>query len=144
MAKEEPVILLKFKSGNTLLNSENYAHVAERRVAENGAETAFRGLTMTKLRKFYGLIMNIYTRINTPADFEKHKSDLQYLKVRMAYEAGREKSEAGREKPVKEFLEKTCLMSAIDYIATYEQFVLYCRYAESLVAYFKFYGGKES
>ena len=65
-------------------------------------------------------------------------SDLQYIKVKMAYESGRE-----RNRDVKEFISQTFLMVLLDQIETYEQFVLYCRYAESLVAYFKFYGGKE-
>ena len=56
----------------------------------------------------------------------------------MAYESGRE-----RNRDVKEFVSQTYLMILLDQIQTYEQFVLYCRYAESLVAYFKFYGGKE-
>ena len=34
-------------------------------------------------------------------------------------------------------------MDYLDSIQSYDQFVLYCRYAESLVAYFKFYGGEE-
>jgi CRISPR-associated protein Csm2 len=52
--------------------------------------------------------------------------------------------EAGREQVVKEFLNKTYLMIAVDTIKNYEQFLLYCRYAESLVAYFKFYGGEDN
>lgn len=51
--------------------------------------------------------------------------------------------EAGREDAVKGFLEATGLMKAIDELHSYEQFLLFCRYAESLVAYFKFYGGKD-
>ena len=34
-------------------------------------------------------------------------------------------------------------MALLDQVHSYDQFILYCRYAESLVAYFKFYGGKE-
>ena len=98
---------------------------------------AFWGdLTTTKLRGIYGLVTNVYSRVNDAADFEKCKGDLQYIKVRMAYEAGRDKS-------VKEFLRITHLMDAVSRVQTYDQFLLYCRFAESLVAYFKFYGGKE-
>lgn len=104
--------------------------------AEGRGGVNFPKLTMTKLRGIYGLIMNVYTRINVPEDFEKYKSEIQYLKVKMAYEAGRELS-------VKDFLDKTFLMHALDYVTSYDEFVLYCRYAESLVAYFKFYGGKD-
>ena len=93
---------------------------------------------MSKLRGIYSLITNIHARVNKPEDLEACMSDLQYIKVKMAYESGRE-----RNQDVKEFISQTYLMILLDQIQTYEQFVLYCRYAESLVAYFKFYGGKE-
>ncbi|NHM16479.1 type III-A CRISPR-associated protein Csm2 [Eggerthellaceae bacterium zg-887] len=135
MAKDSIVSL---NLGGATLSSENYADFAEKCILDGrrGEGAPFRGLTTTKLRSLYGLIMNVYTRINLPEDFEIHKSDLQYIKVKMAYEAGRESA-------VKEFLGKTKLLEAIGKVESYEQFMLYCRYAESLVAYFKFYGGKE-
>lgn len=136
MAQKKPVVLLRLPNGTTL-DSTNYASCAERSMAAEGrGGVNFPKLTMTKLRGIYGLIMNVYTRINVPEDFEKYKSEIQYLKVKMAYEAGRELS-------VKDFLDKTFLMHALDYVTSYDKFVLYCRYAESLVAYFKFYGGKD-
>ena len=78
----------------------------------------------------------MYTRVNTPSDLEESFSDLQYIKVKMAYESG-------RDSVVKDFISETRLMTLLDQIHSYDQFMLYCRYAESLVAYFKFYGGKE-
>jgi CRISPR-associated protein Csm2 len=97
---------------------------------------ASRLLTTTTLRSIYALIMNIYVKIRTPQEYEDAKPDIQYLKVRMAYEAGREDS-------VKNFLNDTHLRSLVDGVTSYEQFMLYCRYAEALVAYFKFFGGKD-
>lgn len=121
------------------LTSENYARIAEQIVRANkekGREGWFEGLSTTKIRNMYSLVMNVYTRITDKESFEANKGDLQYIKVKMAYESG-------REKVVKNFIQGTGLMSAIDNISTYDQFLLYCRYAESLVAYFKFYGGEE-
>ena len=123
------------------IDGSNYAVVAEAVMSEksgNGQKRVLRdgGLSMSKLRGIYGLITNVYTRANTPDDFNDSISDLQYIKVKMAYESGREKN-------VYNFIARTGLMFMLDQIKTYEQFVLYCRYAESLVAYFKFYGGKE-
>ena len=122
----------------------SYARKAERIMRElnegsarRGGKSSFGGLTTTKLRGIYSLIMNVYTRVNSPADFERCKSDIQYLKVKMAYESGREKA-------VKDFLQKSKLMAIVDDVRSYNQFKLYCRYAESLVAYFKFYGGKDN
>ncbi len=135
MAKDSIVSL---NLGGATLSSENYAEFAEERIlaGKRGEGAPFGGLTTTKLRSLYGLIMNVYTRVNDSEDFKTHKSDLQYIKVKMAYEAGRERA-------VKEFLEKTKLLEATGEVKNYDQFMLYCRYAESLVAYFKFYGGKE-
>ena len=44
---------------------------------------------------------------------------------------------------MKEFIQVSYLLKALDNVKTYDQFRLYCRYAESLVAYFKFYGGRD-
>lgn len=126
--------------GGRELTSQNFASLAEERmtVVTGGGERelAFKELSTSKLRGIYAMIMNIYTQIDNFKDYEDHKADLQYLKVKMAYEAGREGA-------VMRFLKKTSLMALIDGISDYDQFILYCRYAESLVAYFKFYGGKE-
>ena len=118
------------------LTSENYADSAERRVKNYMDKYTRDRVTMTKLRGIYSLVMNVYTRVNDAADSQRNKGDIQYLKVRMAYESGREAS-------VKQFLEETSLREQLGYITSYEQFMLFCRYAESLVAYFKFYGGEE-
>lgn len=123
----------------------NYADVAEEvmekeskrdRNDRDGFFNGYDSLTTTSLRSIYSMIMNISTEIEGVEEFERRKGDLQYLKVRMAYEAGRKGS-------VKKFLKATGLDDAISSVATYDQFLLFCRYAESLVAYFKFYGGKE-
>lgn len=131
--------LATFKSGKRI-DDTTYADFAQEKMEELSRDVVrgqkFGGLTTSKLRGIYGLVMNVYTKINEPSDFARHVSDLQYLKVKMAYEAGREDS-------VKNFLNKTYLRDLISYVKTYEQFLLYCRYAESLVAYFKFYGGKD-
>ena len=118
------------------ITDENYASMAEG-LMDPAKGSAFGKLTTTKLRGIYALIMNVYARINTGEDYEQHKPDIQYLKVRMAYEAGREDS-------VKAFLTATHLMKLVDGIASFEQFKLYCRYAEALVAYFRFFGGRDS
>lgn len=137
MSQDGTVVLLGFTNGNKL-DETNYADKAKGYVekARDDRGRLFGGLTTTKLRSIYGLIMNVYTKINEPSDFKKHQSDIQYLQVKMAYESGREPT-------VKQFVDSTHLMDAVSRIKTYEQFLLYCRYAESLVAYFKFYGGRD-
>ena len=133
MGKKEPTVLLKASQGLEL-NEGNYADQANRIMGER--ERRFPRLTTSKLRGIYGYIMNVYTRIDAPEEFERYCSEVQYLKVRMAYESGRDRD-------VKAFVETSHLLQALDYVKDYDQFKLYCRYAESLVAYFKFYGGKD-
>jgi CRISPR-associated protein Csm2 len=68
-------------------------------------------------------------------------AEVKYLKVKLVYQAGRDSS---RDNQVKTFVEKSGLLQRIDSIGTsiskYEDFA---RYLEALVAYHKFYGGKD-
>lgn len=138
----KPTVVLEIP-GRGVITDLTFAKIAEAIIApldQAGQKRvfAFARLSMSKLRGIYSLITNIHARVNTSGDLNACMSDLQYIKVKMAYESGRE-----RNQDVKEFISQTFLMVLLDQIKTYEQFVLYCRYAESLVAYFKFYGGKE-
>lgn len=137
MSQNDTIVSLSLTDSEKL-DETNYADKAKGCVekSKDNYGKLFGGLTTTKLRSIYGLIMNVYTKINEPSDFMKYRSDIQYLQVKMAYESGREQT-------VAKFIDKTHLMDAVSRIKTYEQFLLYCRYAESLVAYFKFYGGKD-
>lgn len=132
---EQGAVVLK-GPGAFVVSSEDYATVAESLMKRYSEQKDFKWLTTTKLRGIYSLVMNVYVRVNMPEEYERFKPDIQYLKVRMAYEAGRERS-------VKTFLSMTHLMDLVDAIASFEQFRLYCRYAEALVAYFKFFGGRD-
>ena len=64
-------------------------------------------------------------------------AEVKYLKVKIVYQAGREKA-------VKKFADNAGLIRRIDGIGTsipkYEDFA---RYIEALVAYHKFYGGRD-
>lgn len=124
------------RQGGPSITSDTFATIAEGAITQSKEQQGFRDLTTTKLRSIYSLIMNVYTKVNNQQEYVDNRSDIQYLKVRMAYEAG-------REWPVKQFLDITGLMVLVDSISSFEQFRLYCRYAEALVAYFKFYGGRD-
>lgn len=130
------MIKLELIPGKYTLTSENYANTAERLMKGYLEKAEGQKLTTSKLRGIYAMVMNVYTKANSPQEYQACKSDIQYLRVRMAYEAGREPA-------VRSFLLKTRLMDVLGKVETYDQFMLYCRYAESLVAYFKFFGGKD-
>ena len=127
------VDVIALSNDEIALSESDFADKAQE-VMKN-REKDFRELTTTKLRNIYSQVINVSTKVNNESEFQAHIADIQYLKVKMAYESGRERS-------VEQFLGKTQLMALLDNVKTYEQFTLYCKYAESLVAYFKFYGGR--
>lgn len=137
---QQKEITLRSKNSSFVLDQFNYADKAEQIVHEesiaSGHGKLFGGLTRTKLRGIYALIANVSVRATSHEDFKNYLPDIKYLKVRMAYAAGRDKY-------VKNFLEKTHLMDFVSDVHDSDQFRLYCRYAESLVAYFKYYGGED-
>jgi len=62
---------------------------------------------------------------------------LQYLKVKLIYAAGRHKE-------VKNFILASDIDRYLDNIGdSKEAFILYSRYMEALVAYHRFYGGRD-
>lgn len=102
-------------------------------------------LKTNQIRKFLSAVTVLTNKVNRykmqhPNDKElpaELAAQVQYLRVKMAYQAGRDKD-------VKKFVEKAGLDARIcdikNSIAKYEEFA---RYMEALVAYHKYYGGKD-
>ena len=125
--------------------AEHYVDRAEKAIRKmivvdkNGREKI--NLTTSKIRNILFLVPDLYN------DAQRHRSEelsddlynrVQYLKMRMAYEAGREKT-------VKNFLDTANLLQEINRIGKSKKALLeFCHYMEALVAYHKFYGGKEN
>lgn len=90
------------------------------------------------------MISTIYNEvIHHPSDKlnEDIVERLKYLKMRFAYEAGRE---TGREKAVKNLIEVAKIFEIIDWVGNDKQrCILFCKYMESIVAYHKFNGGRD-
>ncbi len=99
----------------------------------------FNGLTTSKLRTLFSVVNNLYTKNYTSKDKLLSGSmidELEYVKVKFAYESGREVS-------VKNFLNETKLIEVIDQVieqGTKKSFLDFCHYFEGLVAYAKYYG----
>ena len=126
------------------LNNRNFADTAEQvilslQVPDRRGNKTLK-VTTSKIRNLLAMTNTIYNQAKKERDQELSEalqSDLQYLKMRIAYEAGRDKD-------VKDFVEKAQLMKHMGSIkADREQLLLFCKYMESLVAYHKFYGGKD-
>ena len=126
------------------LTKSNYANLAENVMLEMSYVDQVGNrkidLTTNKIRNLLSLTNVLYTRAlqkRSEVLDEDFVSDIQYLNVRFAYEAGRDKN-------VRNFLQKACILEYVKRIGTNrDELLLFCRYMESLVAYHKFYGGKD-
>lgn len=68
---------------------------------------------------------------------EELQMEIEFLRVSISYRAGREKL-------VREFVEKADLLNMVkDIDGDIKAFENFCRYIEALVAFHKFYGGQE-
>lgn len=64
--------------------------------------------------------------------------EIRYLQVKLVYQAG-------RDKVVKDFIDKAELLPMVKEIGnSIVKFEEFCRYVEALVAYHKYYGGKDA
>ena len=104
-------------------------------------------LTKSQIRKFLVAVnaltnkINMYrTRTEQAAVLSQAlAAEVKYLKVKLAYQSAKDNSGS-----VKDFVEKARLKDCLDKIGTdlrrYEEFA---HYIEALVAYHKFYGGRD-
>lgn len=108
--------------------------------SSNGKEefVLFGGLTTSKLRNLMENVNRLHTMIfnsNTDKLSEQFLDELEYLKVKFYYEAGREAT-------VNTFISKTFMIPIIDRVIKKQSkryFLDYCKYFEALVAYAKYY-----
>lgn len=98
-------------------------------------------LTTGQIRKFYGEVKRI------GASIENNKSDVVMLKPLLAYAVGRDKNNRGENKTKIEDFEKEIrtALTAIRYDQNLaSDFKHFEQLFEAIVAYHKFYGGKEN
>ena len=145
-----------YKVNYEKLNDDNYVKVAEevllsfkkeeedsKNNANNRRNSSFEIVTTTKLRNLLAMISDIYNDVVTPGSTEgnsdKLKADItkriNYLKVKVVYESGREES-------VKKLVDRANISKHLDDVIKSKSktdFILFSRYMEALVAYRKFY-----
>lgn len=125
------------------LTQTNYVDLAEKVIVKD-LERDKRGnfrLTNSKIRNLLSLVNNLYTDVIRTGGSDEKLSEaiegkIQYIRLRFVYEAGREKS-------VKDFVEKADIIKHLQRIETRSDLLLFCRYMEALVAYHKFNGGRD-
>ncbi len=122
------------------LTQENYVDRAEEIIKKLGGKTGNkRGpqmVTTSKLRRLLSMTMDIYSQVLTERSEELNdeiRGRIEYLRVRMIYEAGRDKD-------VKLFLDEAGLIDYLkETVKTRSQYLLFVRYMEALVAFRKYY-----
>ncbi len=128
-----------------IINETDYVDKAERAIKElstkkDKRERSIPIVTTSKIRNLLAMVSDIYNDVNNNKD-EKLSNEIvgriAYMKLRFYYEAGREAS-------VKCLLETAKVFDIINEIGnSRSNYILFSRYMEALVAFRKFYGGKD-
>lgn len=124
------------------LQTDNYVEQAEKVMQD--LQAAGKGqikLTTSKIRSILAMVSELYNdtqRLRAETLSDELIGRVQYLKMRVAYEAGRDGI-------VMDFVKKAELLEEIGRIGRKkEQLLLFCHYMEALVAYHKFLGGRDN
>ena len=120
-----------------------YVEDAEK-VFKDWYSTRDKKITTSKIRGLLSGMSDIYNDVvrvegeELPQDIVDH---IQYLKVQFVYEYGRDDKKDGS---VRRFINESKILNKIDQIGTSKKkFIEMERYMEALVAYHRFYGGKD-
>lgn len=139
-AKSDKAVLEKKDSDNVLiLDKIGYVTQAEKVIQEMNKNK--NKITTTKIRSILRMLNQLQREAvqrQTEELDEEFQSSLQYYKMRCVYEAGRDPHN------VKMFMERSQLITLVDWIGSSKSnFLLYCHYVEALVAFHRYYGGKD-
>lgn len=127
------------------ISEQNYVDTAEQVIKNLKNKKDMKGksvpsITTSKIRNLLAMTADIYNEVqNQYTDIlsEEIKGRIEYLRVRFLYEAGREVS-------VKNLVEEAKIMDMLrDIKGSRKNFILFSRYMEALVAFHKYYGGKD-
>lgn len=123
------------------LGTTNYVQIAEERIKnlETNKKGAFLVKT-NKIRNILSLMNELYAMAKSDRNkklSEETQSHIEYVRMKLAYEAGRDKY-------VKNFLNDVKLMTYLKVIGdSRAKLVLICNYTEALVAYHKYYNKED-
>lgn len=123
------------------ITESNYVDIAEQSILKLRGKPDERGryrkiVSTSKLRGLLAMVSDIYNDVlneNQNTLPSKLTARISYMKVRFYYEAGREKN-------VRALLETARVFELLDAInGKKDNFILFSRYMEALVAFRKFY-----
>lgn len=128
-----------------IINDQNYVDKAEHAIKELSQKVGRNGrpvpmVTTSQIRVLLAMVSDIYNDVQDETS-EILSNDIigriNYMKVRFYYQAGREAK-------VKDFLETAQVFDVIGGInGKRGNYLLFSRYMEALVAFHKYYGGKD-
>lgn len=127
------------------INEKNYVDQAENvikaliRVNPKSKKSELK-ITTSKIRNILTLTMNVLNEVKeqrTEILPDSIVSQISYLRVRVMYEAGRDRD-------VNDFVREGKLVEILQSIGNKKaDFLLFSRYIEALVAFHKYYGGRD-
>ena len=113
-------------------------------------------VTTSKLRNLLAITSDIYNQVvsSESDDLDENiKEQIEYLRIRFIYEIGRDeqkyydnklKKEIVKQGSVSEFVKGANLLNELENInGSRENYIIFSRYMEALVAFHKYYGVKE-
>ncbi len=106
---------------------------------KNGNEIC---LKTNQIRNILDLINGVSEKIalHNEEDITCYKDDILYIRVKLAYIYGKDNKNDG----VKDFIDKSKLIELILSIDNHKsRYQMFAKYAEALVAFHKYYGGKD-
>lgn len=130
------------------INETNYVDKAEKaiRSLRDKAEQQRRGrgelkiVTTSKIRNLLAMTADIYNQVMICQNDKLNddlKGRIEYLRVRFMYECGREVL-------VKNFVEEADILPILKEInGSKKNYILFSRYTEALIAFHRYYGGKD-
>ena len=133
---------------NRGLNEQNYVEIAEEVIEKLSQKKDKRGrtvdmVTTSKIRNLLAMAADIYNQVLTWQSetlSDELNGRIEYLRIRFVYECGRDDSK----RKVRNFVEKSEVLEILKEIKkSKKNYLLFSRYMEALVAFHKYYGGKE-
>jgi CRISPR-associated protein Csm2 len=128
------------------INEENYVDEAENVIRNLSQQKDRRDklipmVTTSKLRNLLAMTADIYNDVMNQKEEQLNSevcARIEYLRVRFLYEAGREEA-------VKRLVDSAGIIPFLKEIkGSRKQYLLFNRYMEALVAFHKYYGGKDN
>lgn len=125
-----------------IINEGNYSDVAQnviKTLSQPNKYGRINIISTSQLRNILAMSVDIYNQV---VPLEKDLTDeinsrIEYLRIRCFYEAGRDRL-------VKNFMEKSQIPEILREInGEKKNFILFNHYLEALVAFRKYYGGKD-